>query len=239
MDDEVVLAEESAPGEQPQVEEVAAIQEKMIPASRVEELIKKAKLKGRDAMQDELEALRAENGQLKSGGGSMGGMAAPIDVDALRKEIMGDFRNQLQQDEETRVQAELEREAQKMADDYKARMSSGKDYHEDFDDIMADFNPSAFPNLVYLATQTENTPSVMYELMKNPSKLAAIAMLSTQDPKLAQRQINQLSASIKANEQAKAAEKEVQSPLSRMQSSPAGRDNGDTSIADYKRMFRG
>lgn len=238
MDDEVVLADESAPEIQaPEV--VQEQQEKMIPASRVEELIKKAKLKGRDAMQDELEALRAENSQLKSGGGSMGGMAAPIDVDALRKEILGDFRNQLQQDEETRVQAELEKEAQKMADDYRARMSSGKDYHEDFEEIMADFNPSAFPNLVYLATQTENTPSVMYELMKNPSKLATIAVLSTQDPKLAQRQINQLSASIKANEQAKAAEKEVQSPLSRMQSSPAGRDNGDTSIADYKRMFRG
>lgn len=238
MDDEVVLADESAPEIQaPEV--VQEQQEKMIPASRVEELIKKAKLKGRDAMQDELEALRAENSELKSGGGSMGGMAAPIDVDALRKEILGDFRNQLQQDEESRVQAELEQEAQKMADDYRARMSSGKDYHEDFDDIMADFNPSAFPNLVYLATQTENTPSVMYELMKNPSKLATIAVLSTQDPKLAQRQINQLSASIKANEQAKAAEKEVQSPLSRMQSSPAGRDNGDTSIADFKRMFRG
>jgi len=238
MDDEVVLADESAPEIQaPEV--VQEQQEKMIPASRVEELIKKAKLKGRDAMQDELEALRAENSQLKSGGGSMGGMAAPIDVDALRKEILGDFRNQLQQDEETRVQAELEKEAQKMADDYRARMSSGKDYHEDFEEIMADFNPSAFPNLVYLATQTENTPSVMYELMKNPSKLATIAVLSTQDPKLAQRQINQLSASIKANEQAKAAEKEVQSPLSHMQSSPAGRDNGDTSIADYKRMFRG
>jgi hypothetical protein len=238
MDDVVVLADESAPEVQAQ-EALQEQQEKMIPASRVEELIKKAKLKGRDAMQDELEALRAENSELKSGGGSMGGMAAPIDVDALRKEILGDFRNQLQQDEESRVQAELEQEAQKMADDYKARMSSGKDYHEDFDEIMADFNPASFPNLVYLATQTENTPSVMYELMKNPSKLATIAVLSKEDPKLAQRQINQLSASIKANEQAKAAEKEVQSPLSRMQSSPAGRDNGDTSIADYKRMFRG
>ena len=236
MTDEVVLAE-TPEIEAPQADVVEEVQEKLIPASRVEELIKKAKLKGRDAMQDEVEALRAENQQLKSGGGSMGGMAAPIDVDALRKQILGDFRQQLQDDEETRVQGELEREARQMAADYETCMGGGKDLYDDFDDIMADFDPSKFPNLVYLATQMENTPSVMYELMKNPSKLATIAVLSSQDPKLAQRQISQLSASIKANEQAKAAEKEVQSPLSRMKSSPTGRDSGDMSVADYKRMF--
>lgn len=234
MDDEVVLAE-APDSEALAVEE---IQEKLIPASRVEELIKKAKLKGRDAMQNELEALRGENEELRSSG-SMGGMATPVDAEQMRKQIydqiMGDFQSQ----DEERVQGELKKEAERLASDYRARMDGGKEIHEDFDEIMADFNPAAFPQLVYLATQTDNTSAVMYELMKNPNKLATITVLSERDPNAASNMINKISASIKANEQAKAAEKEVQSPLSRMQSSPAGRDNGDTSIADYKRMFRG
>lgn len=234
MDDEVVLAE-TPEAEAPAVEE---IQEKLIPASRVEELIKKAKLKGRDAMQDELEALRGENEELKSSV-SMGGMATPMDAEQMRKQIYDQIMGDFQSLDEERVQGELKKEAEKLASDYRTRMDGGKEIHEDFDEIMADFNPAAFPQLVYLATQTDNTSAVMYELMKNPNKLATVTVLSERDPNAASNMINKISASIKANEQAKAAEKEVQSPLSRMQSSPAGRDNGDTSIADYKRMFRG
>jgi len=234
MDDEVVLAE-APEAEAPAVEE---IQEKLIPASRVEELIKKAKLKGRDAMQDELEALRGENEELKSSV-SMGGMATPMDAEQMRKQIYDQIMGDFQSLDEERVQGELKKEAEKLASDYRTRMDGGKEIHEDFDEIMADFNPAAFPQLVYLATQTDNTSAVMYELMKNPNKLATVTVLSERDPNAASNMINKISASIKANEQAKAAEKEVQSPLSRMQSSPAGRDNGDTSIADYKRMFRG
>lgn len=235
MDDEVVLAEASET-EAPQTEIVEEVQEKMLPVSRVEELIKKAKLKGRDTMQSELEALRGENEELKANG-SMGGMAAPMSAEEMRKQVYDQVTEQLQAQTEERVQGELRKEAEQMASDYSTRMNGGKELHEDFDEIMADFNPAAFPQLVYLATQTDNTPAVMYELMKNPNKLATLTVLSERDPNAASNMINKLSASIKANEQAKAAEKEVQSPLSRMQSSPAGRDNGDASIADYKRMF--
>ena len=169
----------------------------------------------------------------------MGGMAAPIDVDALKKDMMQDFQRQLQDEQETRAQDELRKEAEQMAAQYHGKMKLGSEQFEDFDEITSDFNPSAFPNLVYLANQTDNTPAVIYELMKNPSKLAMVTVLSEKDPQAALNQINKISASIKANEQAKAQEREVSAPIGRMQSSPTGRDNGDTSIADFKRMFRG
>jgi FtsZ-binding cell division protein ZapB len=236
MTDDVNLATDVS-GAPEAIEQVA--QEKMIPVSRVEELVKKAKLKGRDAMQEEIEAVRRENEQLKAGGGSMGGMAAPIDVDSLRQQILADLKQQFQQQDETRAQEELQREAQRLADEYHGRMSAGKSQFEDFDEIMADFNPAAFPNLVYLATQVDNTPAVMYELMKNPSKWATAAVLAERDPNAAQNMINRMSASIKANETAKAQEREVNAPLSRMQSSPTGQDNGALGLRDFKRMFRG
>ncbi len=214
--------------------------EKMLPVSRVEELVKKAKLKGRDSMQAELDALKAENAQLKNGG-SMGGMAvsAPVDPEAIKQQVLNDLREQMQQANTQRAQEELEKEANRIADSYKAKMSSGKDAYEDFDTVMSDFNPAAFPNLVYLANQVDNTPAVMYELMKNPSKWATLAVLSERDPNAAQNMISKISASIKANEQAKAEEKNAPDPLSRMSSSTTGQDNGTLSMRDLKAKYRG
>ncbi len=238
MTDDVAL--DTDVGSTPETAAIAADQEKTLPISRVEELVKKAKLKGRDSMQAELDALKAENTNLKTSAGSMGGMPAPVDKEALKQEILTEFRQQAQQANEQRAQEEMDREAKKIAETYHARMSSGKDSFEDFDDVMADFNPAAFPNLVYLASQVDNTPAVMYELMKNPTKWATVAVLSERDPTAAQNMISKISGSIKANEQAKADDKTVAPPLSRMSSSPTGQDAGKpNSVRDFKAKFRG
>jgi hypothetical protein len=216
-------------------------QEKMLPVSRVEELVKKAKLKGRDSMQAELEALKAENAQLKNNG-SMGGMAmpAPVDPEVIKQQVIADLQKQMQQANEQRAQEELEKEANRIADTYRTKMATGKDIYEDFETVMSDFDPAAFPNLAFLATQVDNTPAVMYELMKNPSKWATIAVLSERDPRAAQNMISKISASIKANEAAKAEEKNAPPPpLSRMSSSTTGQDNGAKSVRDFKAMFKG
>lgn len=236
MTDEVAIDAETA--SKPVTAENAE-PEKTLPISRVEELVKKAKLKGRDSMQAELEALKAENDALKSGG-SMGGMAVAVDPEAIKQQILQDLQNQFQQANEQRAQEELEREAQKVGDTYRAKMSSGKDQYEDFETVMADFNPAAFPNLAFLATQLDNTADIMYELMKNPSKWATAAVLSERDPKAAQNMLSKISASIKANQQAKQEEKEVPAPLSRLSSAPTGQDAGTpNSVRDFKSMFRG
>ncbi len=238
MTDDVTL--DTDVGSEPVSEANAGIQEKTLPVSRVEELVKKAKLKGRDSMQSELDALKAENATLKNSAGSMGGMSIPVDKEALKREVLEDLRQQFQEASEKRAQEDMDKEAKKIADTYHARMGAGKNSFEDFDEVMADFNPAAFPNLVYLASQVENTPAVMYELMKNPSKWATLAILAERDPGAAQNMIGKISASIKANEQAKAEEKDVAPPLSRLSSSPTGQDNGKpSSVRDFKRMFRG
>lgn len=213
-------------------------QEKMIPVSRVEELIKKAKLKGRDHLQQEMDAVRAENENLKQQA-SMGGMPVPLDEKAITDKIMADLNQRFQQANETRAHEELQREATRVADEYKAKMNEGNKSYSDFDDVMSDFNPEAFPNLVYLANQVDNTPQVMYELMKNPSKWATVAVLSERDPRAAQNMLTRISTSIKANEQAKALEKDVPPPLTRLSSSTAGQDSGKLTLNDMKRKFKG
>lgn len=236
MTDEIALDTEI---ESDQIQPEKVDDEESLPKSRVEELVKKAKLKGRNSMQAELEALKAENAALKSGG-SMGGMAVPVDPEVIKQQILADLQSQFQQASEQRAHEEMEREAKKVVDTYRAKMSTGKESFEDFDQVMDDFNPEAFPNLVYLASKMENTPAVMYELMKNPSKWATVAVLSERDPKAAQNMLTRISESIKANQQAKAEEKDVPPPLGRLSSAPTGQDAGKpASVRDYKAMFRG
>jgi len=240
MTDEVALEPEveADPVVDPVEEETP--KEKTLPVSRVEELVKKAKLKGRDQLQAEIDAVNAENAQLKEGqdAGSMGGMAAPVDIAAIEKNVMATLEKRFQDAQEAKAAKELDDEAQQIAADYRSKMSTGKDTYDDFDEVMADFNPKAFPNLVYLANQVENTPAVMYELMQNPNKWATLAVLSERDPEAAQKMIGRISGSIQANQQAKAEDKDVSPPLGRLSSTPTGQDNGKLGIRDYKRMFR-
>ena len=190
-------------------------------------------------MQPELDALRAENEALKQKAGSMGGMAVPVDPEAIKQQILGELKAQFQQASEAQAQQELDANAKRIADDYRAKMKSGAEKYEDFDDVMADFNPQAFPNLVYLASQLDNTADVMRELMQNPAKWATVTVLSERDPAAALRNLQKISVSIKANEQAKAQEKEVAPPLGRLSSTSTGQDTGVPSMQDLKRMFRG
>lgn len=242
-EDAIDLGNETGVGGQQEV--APAQEEKMLPASRVQELIKKAKLKGRDDMMEQLAALQQENERLKSSGQpSMGGMTPQVDPDALRKQVLEDLRAQMQSEKEAQAQEQLRSEAEKLAQDFHVKMKSGSEHFEDFNDIMAEFDPSAFPQLVYLANATDNTAAVMYELAKNPSKLATAAVLSERDPRAAQNMINRLSASIRANEEAKAqeAKAQVNAPLNRLQPSPVGQDSRsvhDYSVRDFKSMFRG
>lgn len=243
MTDEVALDSEvtSNPNATPdQTQESQA--EEMLPKSRVEELVKKAKLKGRDQMQAELDALKAENEALKTNG-QMGGMkaapeaAASVDVNSITNQVMQSFQQKMQQESEARAQQELQAEATRIAESYKSKMAGGKDAYHDFDDVMADFNPQAFPNLVLLADQVDNTQDVMYELMQNPGKFGTLAVMSEKDPAAAQRMIARVSQSIKANTQAKAEQKDVPAPISRLSSSKTGQDSGKLTVRDYKKMY--
>lgn len=238
MTDEVVLDREAASSPDPVGSIDEQTQEEMLPKSRVEELVKKAKLKGRDGMQPEIDALKAENEALKKAG-SMGGMQNPVDAEAIKAQILDQLKAQFQQANEARAAADLDAEAKRIAETYHGKMKSGRDKYEDFDDVMADFNPQMFPNLVYLASQLDNTPDVMRELMQNPQKWSTVTVLSERDPQAAQNYLNRISQSIKANEQAKAAEKDVAAPLSRMSSSSTGQDSGKLTMADMKARFRG
>ena len=215
--------------------------EDMIPKSRAELLIKKAKLKGKEQMQSELDALKAENENLKSKAGTMGGMAAGVSVEEVEQRVMANLRQQFQENAEARAQEELQKQAEQISNSYKAKMQAGKASYDDFDEVTADFKPENFPNLVWLVDKMDNAHDIMYELMSNPNKLATVVVMSERDPHAALNMLTKISTSIKTNQAAKAQEKDVQPPLGRLTSSSqtTGQDTGELSMRDMKRMFKG
>ncbi len=210
--------------------------EKTLPVSRVNELVKKAKHKGERKMQNELEALRSELAEIKNAQGQgqtgMGGMS--VNTDEIRQQVIDQVTQDLMKQQEADRQKLIEQEALQVANQFHGKMQQGKERYDDFEDVIAGFNPGEFPSLVILANEADNTADVMYELKKNPTKLAALASLVERSPTLARSEIAKLSNSIKKNQEAIAQEQNTTEPLDRMKPSTVGVDNGSRSIRDLR-----
>jgi len=237
QDANVVDVEESQESETP-------TPEKMLPASRVNELIMKAKRKGEQKMQEQLDAARQEIEQLQA---QQGQQQAPVqqapqaqpqgqsvDAQQIQQQVMQMLEQKMQEDQRKAHDAQLEQEVNQVAQQYLGKMAQGKDLYEDFEAMTADFNPAEFPQLVFLANQMDNTPAIIYELRKNPGKLADLTVLLDKSPTMARNELSKLSESIKRNDEAKRNLQEPQDPLSRLKPSPVGTDNGTKNVRDYK-----
>ena len=243
------LLQDTNVGEQEVLENtVKAPPEKMLPASQVNELVKKAKRKGEQKMQEQLDAARQQIEQLQaqqaqsqqSGQQQQAPQQAPqgqaqgIDMQQIQQQVMQMMQQKQEEDAKKRDTEMLEQEVNQVAQQYFGKMAQGKDMFEDFEAITADFNPAEFPQLVFLANQMDNTPAIIYELRKNPGKLADLAVLIEKSPSMARNELAKLSDSIKRNDEAKRNLQEPQDPLNRLKPSTAGTDKGAKNVRDFK-----
>lgn len=128
--------------------------------------------------------------------------------------------------------------ANRIATEFFTKLGTGKEKYQDFEKVMSDVEFQAIPHVVELANMTDNTADLMYELAKNPSKIANIQQLIAISPKLAYAEMQKLSQSIKDNESA-ANVKLPNSPLSQLRpSSNTGADNGVLSVKDLRAKYR-
>ena len=134
-------------------------------------------------------------------------------------------------------QRQLKDEIDKAANAYLSKMAQGKQAYEDFDEITKDFDPTAFPQLIYLVSGIDNAADVIYDLsQRNPAKFAELQLLAERAPKLAQNELLKVSRSIAENKQAKADERSnsVEAPLDRLQPSRISGSNGKMSVRDLR-----
>lgn len=131
-----------------------------------------------------------------------------------------------------------EQDAQRIASEFFTKLNTGKGKYEDFDKVTGDLELHRMPNVVQMANQVENTADVMYELGKNPSKIANLQQLMGISPKLAMAEMKRLSDSIKQNDEA-ANFKSPKPPLSQMKPSNIGTDTGGAlTVSDYRRKYK-
>lgn len=226
--DEVINGNVNENMEQPALEDVVS-------KERVTELIKREKEAAyRKAARD----YQAEIEQLKTGQTQqMGGMAAPaMDIDAVYNEVTNRLQREIEKAQQDSQKQEYETYVKGQVDSYIKKMDSGSELAEDFKEMTSKFRPEKFKEVFFLANGFENTPALIYELSKNPHKLATLDYLAKHDPELAKDQMEAIARSIDANATAKASNVSAQAPISRPKPSlAAGADSGAMGIADYKK----
>lgn len=126
-----------------------------------------------------------------------------------------------------------------MVNSFVSKMQAAEQKYPGLEAKLNDLDYSSMAPLVHMANDMENTGDIMNELLENPMKMGNLIALAHTQPKLAMRQMMDLSTSIKTNQQALAEEKQAQDPMSQLKpSSSAGMDNGTMSVTDFRKMFR-
>ena len=160
---------------------------------------------------------------------------------APQPDIRGVVAEEIQRSRQEWYDAEQRRqqesEVSRVASDFQARMRTGKDKYQDFESVTADVPFHEFPGTVWLSNLVDNTSDVMYELAKEPAKLAQLELLAQKSPALAEKQLKKISEAIKTNEAATKM-RQPNAPLEHMRPTNAGVDSGEWSIAAAKNKYR-
>lgn len=204
--------------------------EKMIPQSEVDKIVHAKIMREREKMQQ----------QLAQPYGGMGGMA-PNGQGFDKAQLLEEARQAMQaQMDEHRQAAELEaqkKQVDEVARTYLEKMKQGPTRFEDFEQVTKSFKPSKFPQIAIWAAQQDNTDAIIYDLAKNPQKLAQLHTLAMADSELAVEEITKLSESIKRNEEAVNTNTKSPQPLSKLKPSVvAGKDNGSMTVSDLRKQ---
>lgn len=221
-----------------QATQAQAPQEKMVPQSQVNDLItakmahaaNKARAEAEAQYQQQLEALQKQQMQHNQT------VPRDMDVSAMNQHINERVNAELMSRQKQLEEDALKREMEGLSNTYHAKMDQARQAYSDFNEITADFDPTEFPKITYLVAGIENGGDVVYELSKNPAKLAEMQALVEASPKMAQAQLLRLSRSISENRnvQAQAQGQNAAAPLDRLNPSRVMGSNGKPSIRDLR-----
>lgn len=218
--------------------EQQANDEKLLSQSHVNKIVAHEKAKAAEAArreaeekyQRDIEAARAMQEQRNAN------VSKDIDANAIYQQVQEKFNQEMQRRQQEAEQERIKAEMQNVANQYLTKIEAGKTAYEDFDEITKDFDPTAFPQLTFLIAGVENAADVLYDLAKNPLKLAGLDRLAEKNPRQAHAELLKLSASINANKQAQAdAQSQMtDAPLDRLSPSRVSGSNGVMGVRDLR-----
>lgn len=229
MDESQVSEVSSTATQQPQAEA-----EKVFTRDQVAKMMNAERNKAAEAArreteekyQRDMEALNAQRAKQEERNAEV---PRDVDANAIYQQVQERFNREMQ---EQQTKAQMTQVAQ----NYLQKVAQGKAAYEDFDEVTQDFDPTAFPQLTFLLSGIDNAGDVLYDLAKNPLKLAGLDRLAEKNPRQAHNELLKLSKSILDNKQAQAdaQNQNVAEPLDRLQPSRVSGSNGKMGIRDLR-----
>jgi len=192
-----------------------APREKLIPQSKVNEIVGREKLAERERITAEMRTKL------------LGEQKPSFDVDAYKQIAREEVKKEL---EYSNIMQSNQLAAKKLYD----RIDAAKAKYSDFDKVTKILNIDNMPvNYAHIFNEFDNPGEILYELGKNPEKLGTITALSY-DQNLTKAVLSKISESIKTNESA-LKEIKAKPPLSQTQPSVTGIDNGTMTVDDLRK----
>ncbi len=210
----------------------------------LDELIGREKLKERDKLRREMEARQgnAQQAQAKQATAkpvdNAGGMGGDIDTDQINQLVNARIQETLLERQKEAEQAERAAEADRVADSFYAKLEKGKEKYPDFEEVIADFDPAEFPQLIHAVHGFDNMADIMVELANDPRKLEKINSWLRNMPERGIRELKKLSDSIRETNTAVDEYQPTNAPLSQTKPSNVSAGSGLSKLEQLKQSGR-
>lgn len=200
---------------------------KLLEQGHVNVLVGKAKQEGREKGRQEalaeLSAQQPAQAQSQS--------IASNDPASARQIFQEEFAKQTQAWERQAQEQAANQQAMKTLSEVNMKFNDAKTRYHDFDNVVNLKYFQQMPDVLHLANSVDNTGDVVYDLLKNPGKIAQLRGIPED---LARQQMRNLSDSIKQNQTA-ISNPQTPEPLSQIKPSTIGLDNGSKkSVSDLR-----
>lgn len=212
------------------------VAEKTLTQSQVDRIVKREKAAVAERVRREMEQQQTQQVQQQA-------PAQPeVDMDALIAEKVREAQDKAREEYEAQQlkaqQEAYDRELQEIGHRYKTKVAVGPSKYADFNEVMEQgFDINAFAPLALAVTDYDNTVDLVYALAQDPVKAAQINNLLQTSYKVGVNQLQKFADSVTKNIDALSQEPDTPAPLDRPKSSSvAGTDNGNLSVADYRKM---
>ena len=198
--------------------------EKMVPQSKVNEIVGAAKKDASDKAYDKAmhELERKEMAE---------SVQQPPQNVPSDPPPNNDFSKNFEQELQVRLaQAKRIEELQK----FRQVIDDGVAKYNDFDNVVGELDFVRNEHLVQFINAYPNAADVAYDLASNPAKFASINLLAQTSPRLAHKEFAKLSKSIESNQEA-LRQKQAAEPLDQIKPSNTGTDNGLYTVSDLRK----
>lgn len=205
--------------------------EKVFDNATVQKIVERERLKAYEKAKRDLQMQQMEEAQNQNAPTNQQSGLSPDEVGRLISE-------QLPQHMQNHIQQEQKKQA---ISSFVTKIEAAEERHPGLEAKLNDLDYDTMAPVVMLANNMENTADIMAELVDHPMKMANLLTLMYTQPKLAQREMSNLSNSIKQNQAALAQQQEEsnQKPIGQTKPSmSSGKNVHDMSLDEIRRAIR-